>query len=76
MVEGMRNTERELNREIEDLKTQMRIKDQELDRLKSRTDNASYYTKTLEQELADQRTEIQRLNDLLNSQKNDVVKSE
>ncbi len=54
----------------------MRLKDQELDRLKSRTDNASFYTKTLEQELSEQRAEIQRLNDLLNNQKNDVVKSE
>lgn len=44
--------------------------------MKSRTDNASFYTKTLEQELADQRGEIQRLNDLLNSQKNEVIKTE
>lgn len=52
-LEHQRLAEREALRDLEDLRTQLRLKEQEIERLKSRTDNASFYTKTLEQELSD-----------------------
>ena len=62
-VEQYRQIERDFIKQVEDLKSQLRQRDQEIDRLKSRTDNASYYTKTLEQDLQNMRNENIALND-------------
>lgn len=75
-VEQQREKERDLARQVEELRGQLRLKEAEVDRLMGKSDNSQYYQRTLEGEMQSLRQENQRLLEQLNEAKTEEVKSE
>lgn len=52
------------------------MKENEIDRTKGQTENVSHFSQSLEKENLELREEVQRLNDIINSGKNDTMRTE
>jgi hemerythrin-like domain-containing protein len=75
-VEQQREKEREQARLIEELRGTIRQRDLEIERLVGKHDNASYFQRTLEQEMSQLRQDNQRLQEALNAAKTEEVRGE
>lgn len=47
-----------------------------MDRMKGSSENVSSYSQNLEKEIEDLREEIKKLNDIINTNKNDLISNE
>ena len=74
-VSEMRDRERDLVRQLEQLQIQMELKQSEYERLNSKANSASAYAKTLEQDLQEARDEIFGLTGQINQGANDNIKT-
>ena len=74
-VSEMRDRERELIRQLEQLQVQMELKQSEQERLTSKATSAQAYAKSLEQDLEQARDEIRQLTGQINQGANENIKT-
>lgn len=75
-VEAQRERERDMARQAEELKGQLRQRELEIERLLGKNDNVNYFQRNLEVELGQLRAESMRLNEALNACKTEEVRQE
>lgn len=75
-AESQRERERDMARQVEELKGQLRQRELEIERLLGKNDNVNYFQRNLEVEIGQLRQESMRLNEALNASKTEEVRHE
>lgn len=76
LISVMKDQERELQRQIDQLKQQMTLKNSEVDRANGKIETVSSYNMTLEKEITQLRNKVSTLNEEIHSGQSQTIKQE
>ena len=76
VIADLRDTERDLRRQIDSLHQTLQLKDSEVSRITGKMETSAVYAQTLEKEVAEWRAKVESLNQQVHSGQTDTIQSE